>query len=172
MMHIAALCASQNGFWHTCVVYEHKLHLTVWLSKMYNSLSLSWSRCTCDTYLTHVNYLVLSSSCTHLLATFFSYPFSLQGIDPERKLFYITIPESPTTLSRVNCLLAAGNTISPHILVPQDHIKERCPYLLPSSLHTHWYQNIWQFSTQNHFHSTSNNTKKNNINHMLVPILS
>ena len=68
----------------------------------------------------------------------FVYPLHsglVRGIDPQRKLFFITTPLSTEALSRVNCLLA-GNTIPPHLLVPQEHISMRCPYLLPEFKHT------------------------------------
>ena len=105
-------------------------------------VSCAYNRKVMDT-----QYTVFQLMCNPWYTTIFSLfsPDLVRDIDPERKLFYITTPESPTSLSRVNCLLA-GNTISPHVLVPQDHIKERCPYLLPHFTHTNTgtfgYQNI------------------------------
>ncbi len=53
----------------------------------------------------------------------------IRGIDPLKKVFYVTTPESFDVLSMTNCLVL-GNTEPPLEIISQGHMTTPCPYVL------------------------------------------
>ena len=59
----------------------------------------------------------------------------MRGIDPRKRLLYITTPEAlTTTLNDINCVII-GNTEKPFHVINQGHIQSPTPYLLKHFKH-------------------------------------